>query len=115
MNAFVNETRDSRMALDIDGLVGKLRAPETLHRLVMAAKPATMSVGDFCLKAMFDGVLMAAIMRSDYRAAYSTLVTILGADVTSRHDDVTNVTDSQLGVTNGDIGGPKRFAKAGAR
>jgi hypothetical protein len=108
LNAFTVEARDSRLSLGIEGLVDKLRAPESLHRLVMLAKPATTSVGDFCLKAMFDGVLMDAIMRSDYRAAYTTLVTLLGPDVTDQHPEVTVGTSPHADVT-------KRYAKAGAR
>lgn len=115
MNAFTVEARDSRMSLGIEGLVDKLRAPESLHRLVMLAKPATTSVGDFCLKAMFDGVLMDAIMRSDYRAAYTTLVTLLGSDVTEQHTEVTVVTSSQVGVTHRHTVAPKRYAKVAAR
>ena len=115
MNAFVNEARDARLSVNVDGLAEKLRCPETLHRLLMLAKPATTSVGDFCLKSMLDNVLMAAIMRSDYRAVYGTLVTIFGAEVTTGHPEVTSVTCAGMPVTNGPVDATKRYAKAQGR
>lgn len=82
-NPFTAESRDSRLTVGLEGVLAQLRAPATLHALVMRAKPMTVPVGDFALKAMFDAHLIAAIMRSDYREVYDTLVSLFGNDVTS--------------------------------
>lgn len=95
MNPFTDEERTSRMKLAIDGFCDQLRAPETLHRVTMEYKPATMSTGDFALKAMFDSVLMALIVRGDYRGAQRLLVSVFG-------EEVTNVTPQGHSVNRGD-------------
>ena len=38
MNPFTDETRDARIKLAIDGFCDTLRAPESLHRLIMDTK-----------------------------------------------------------------------------
>lgn len=82
MNPFLDESRDARLKLAIQGFCDTLRAPESLHRLVMTFKPADRSAGDFALKAMLDEVLIAHIIRGDYRGLQSLLGTLFGAVVT---------------------------------
>ena len=82
-NPFTQESRDSRISLGLDGFIDKLRAPDSLHALVMRAKPATVPASDFALKAMLDQFLMGAIVRSDYREVYATLGTLFGPEVTN--------------------------------
>ena len=99
-NPFTAESRDARLSLGLDGFIDKLRAPESLHRLVMIAKPAHMPASDFALKAMLDAHLMACILRGDYAAVQRTLVTLFGPEVT-------NGTREQVAaarVTNGTFG-----------
>jgi hypothetical protein len=91
-NALLDETRDARMKLGIAGVVEQLRAPETVHRLLMEQKPTTTSLGDFALKAMLDAALIAAIMRGDYRTVNRLVVTVFGDAVTERTGEVTDVT-----------------------
>ena len=50
MNPFLDESRDSRIKLNVTGLCDTLRSPESLHRLVMGEKGASVSAGDFALK-----------------------------------------------------------------
>jgi len=104
-NPFTQESRDSRISLGLDGFIDKLRAPDSLHALVMRAKPATVPASDFALKSMLDQYLMGAIVRSDYREVYATLGQLFGADVT-------NVTRKDLAKVEGTSGtfGAKRHA-----
>ncbi len=104
MNAFTEESRDARLALNLEGFIEKLRAPESIHKLVMLAKPATQSVGDFALAAMLNSCLIAAILRGDYRWAYGTLGTLFPAEVTDGTSAISAVPD-----------GTKRYAKVPAR
>ena len=88
-NPFTDESRDARLRTQLDGMES-LRAPETLHRLVMEHKPATVSVGDFALKAMLDSIIDALKVRGDYRGIQRLLVTLFGECVPVRHSDVPN-------------------------
>lgn len=88
MNPLTDESRDARLKVAVDGLCDTLRAPETLHRLVMLWKPADRSVGDFALKAMLDHVLIAHIMRGDYRGLHSLLGTLFVGEGTDGHPKV---------------------------
>jgi hypothetical protein len=91
-NPFTDESRDARLKLGIDGLCDTLRSPESLHRIVMEHKPATVSTGDFALKAMLDAVIDAHKVRGDYRGIYRLLGTLFGDAVTERNGQVTNGT-----------------------
>jgi hypothetical protein len=82
-NPFTAESRDARLSLGLAGFIDKLRAPGSIHALVMRAKPMTVAVSDFALKAMLDAHLTAAFVRSDYREVYTTLGTLFGLDVTA--------------------------------
>lgn len=105
-NPFTAEIRKARLSLGLDGL-DKLRAPASLHRLVMAMKPGHLSATDFALKSMFNEVLMALIVRGDYRQVYATLGTLFSFDVP-------NGTNGAADVPAGPLCG-KRYAKAEAR
>lgn len=78
MNALTDETRDARLKLDVEGFCATLRAPATLHRLVMELKPAGFSVGDFALTALINDLITAQIVRRDYRAIQRMLGTLFG-------------------------------------
>lgn len=91
-NPFTDESRDARIKLNVSGLADTLRAPESLHRLVMVEKPTTVSAGDFALKAMLDAALMSRIVRGDYRGIQRLLGTLFGELVTERPTEVTNGT-----------------------
>jgi hypothetical protein len=91
-NPFTDESRDARLKLAIDGFCDTLRSPESLHRLVMEYKPAMQSSGDFALTSMFNSVLMALIVRGDYRGLQRILGTTFGDVVTDRPAQVTNGT-----------------------
>jgi hypothetical protein len=91
-NPFTQESRDARLSVGLPGLMDKLRAPDSLHALVMRTKPLTVPVSDFALKAMLDGHLIAAIVRADYREVYATLVTLFGSEVTGGRAEVTDGT-----------------------
>lgn len=86
------------MKLAIDGFCEQLRAPESLHQLVMLHKPATQSAGDFALASMLNAVLMALIVRGDYRGIQRLLVSLFGDLVT----DVTKSGRAGRVVTTGD-------------
>jgi hypothetical protein len=77
-NPFTTESRDARISLGLDGFMDKLRAPESLHRLVMIAKPANMPNSDYALKSMLDAYLLACIVRGDYSQVQRTLGTLFG-------------------------------------
>lgn len=85
MNPFTDESRDARLKLGIEGLADTLRAPESLHRLVMEHKPATVSVGDFTLKALLDSIIDAKQSHGDYRGIQRLLDTQFGALGDERH------------------------------
>lgn len=109
MNPFTAEVRKARLSLGLEGLE-KLRAPASLHRLVMLMKPGNLSATDFALKAMFNEVLMALIVRGDYREVHATLGTLFsfeGPNGTRAPEPVADVPIGTLGA--------KRYAKAGAR
>ncbi len=91
-NPFTDETRDARLKLNIDGFCDTLRAPESLHRLVMEYKPATVSAGDFALKAMLDSSIDALKVRGDYRGIQRLLGTLFGGEGTDRPAQVPNGT-----------------------
>lgn len=98
-NPFTSESRDARLTVGLEGTLAQLRTPHSLHTLIQRAKPMNLTIGDFALKAMLDAHLIAAIVRSDYREVYDTLVSLFGPDVTgvtSRKPpakaDVTSVT-----------------------
>lgn len=97
MNPLTDESRDARLKVSVEGLCDTLRAPESLHRLVMLWKPADRSVGDFALKAMLDSILMGQIVRSDYRGLQSLLGTLFGPVVTDQHLQVPNGTNGANG------------------
>lgn len=109
-NPFTAESRDARISLGLEGFIDKLRAPDSLHALVMRAKPLTVPASDFALKAMLDQFLMACIVRSDYREVYATLGTLFGAEVTlgtSRKPPTkADVTDGTFGAGRHN-GGPR--------
>lgn len=83
MNALTDESRDFRLKVDVDGLVSTLRAPESVHRLVMDMKPAGVSVGDFALTSMVNECITALMVRRDYRAIQGLLGTLFGPYVPS--------------------------------
>ncbi|HXG77662.1 MAG TPA: hypothetical protein VNJ53_13935 [Gaiellaceae bacterium] len=93
MNPFTDESRDARLKLAVPGLCDTLRAPESLHRLVMEYKPAVLSVGDFALKSMLDAVLLAHIVRGDYRAVQRLLGALFGPVVPDGRTQVPNGTE----------------------
>jgi len=109
-NPFTAESRDARLSLGLGGFIDKLRAPESLHRLVMLAKPVTMPASDFALKAMLDTHLIESIVRGDYAEVYGTLGTLFGPEVTGG----TRAQIEAAQVTDGTFGA-KRYAKAEAR
>ena len=83
MNPFTDESRDARLKVSVTGWCDTLRAPESLHRLVMVEKPTPMSAGDFALKAMLDAALMARMVRGDYRGIQRLLGTLFGPVVSN--------------------------------
>lgn len=91
-NPLTDESRDSRLKLGVEGLCDTLRAPETLHRLVMEHKPAGVSVGDFALTSMLNALIDAHKVRTDYRAIQRLLDTTFGPLVTDRTPQVPNGT-----------------------
>jgi hypothetical protein len=105
-NPFTQESRDARLSLGLAGFIDKLRAPDSLHALVMLAKPATVPASDFALKSMLDQHLMALIVRSDYRGVYVTLGTLFGPEVTAG----TRGPRGAAAVTDG-TNGAKRYAR----
>lgn len=105
-NPFTAEVRNARLSIGLDGLE-KLRAPESLHRLIMLMKPGNLSATDFALTAMLNQLLMAMIVDGQYRQVYATLGTLFSFDVP-------NGTNAQADVPLGPLGA-KRYAKAGAR
>jgi hypothetical protein len=80
-NALLDESRDARLKLSVEGFCDTLRAPESLHRLLMLEKPAAVSTGDFALRAMLNESLMAHMVRGDYRAIQRLLGTLFGDEV----------------------------------
>lgn len=92
MNPFTDESRDARLKVSVEGLCDTLRAPETLHRLVMEHKPASMSVGDFALTSMLDSIIDAHKVRHDYRAIQRLLDTTFGRAGDDGHVQVPNGT-----------------------
>jgi len=82
-NPLTDEERSARLKLNVDGLCDTLRAPASLHALVMEHKPASVSTGDFALKAMLDSVLTAQIVRGDYRGLQRLLGTLFGGEGTN--------------------------------
>jgi len=106
-NPFTQESRDVRMSLGLDGVVDKLRVPDSIEQLVRFAKPLHMPNGDFFIKAALDQHLMTCIIRSDYAQVYETLSTLFGAEVTT----VTRKPLAKLPVTDGTTGA-KRHAAA---
>lgn len=108
-NPFTAEVRTARLSLGLEGLE-KLRAPKSLHRLVMSMKPGHLSATDFALKAMFNEVLMALLSRGEYRLVYSTLGTLFAFDVPDGRRPADGAGDVPLGTP-----GDKRYAKAPAR
>ena len=111
---FLDESRDARIKLGVAGLADTLRAPESLHRLVMVEKPTTVSAGDFALKAMLDAALMARMLRGDYPGIQRLLGTLFGPVVDERHQAKD---ERHAQGTNGTSGDERhqRLAKAAAR
>lgn len=111
MSPFTDESRDARIKLGVAGLADTLRAPESLHRLVMVEKPQTVSAGDFALKAMLDGALMARMVRGDYRGIQRLLGTLFGELDDERHLSNRSTPVQGTNGTTGDKrhnGGPRR-------
>lgn len=77
-NPFTLESRDAVLSLNIEGLLPRLRAPESLRRLLVDVKPQHMPMGDFALKSMFDAFLIEAIVAGRYRDVQATLVAMFG-------------------------------------
>jgi len=121
---FLDESRDARIKLGVAGLADTLRAPESLHRLVMVEKPTTVSAGDFALKSMLDAALMARMLRGDYPGIQRLLGTLFGPVVDERHPSSSLTPDSAHAAsgasargTNGTAGDERhqRLAKAASR
>lgn len=108
-NPFTSEVRRARLSLGLDGLE-KLRTPASLHALVMRMKPGNVSATDFALTAMLNEVLMALIVRGDYRQVHTTLGTLFAFDVPNGR----RATDGPGNVPDG-TAGTKRYAKAEGR
>lgn len=77
-NPFTLESRDVVLSLNIDGLLSRLRAPESLRRLLVDTKPQHLSMGDFALKSMFDQHCMSLIVGGYYRELQTTLDAMFG-------------------------------------
>lgn len=97
-NPFTDESRDARLKVDVDGLCSTLRAPETIHRLVMDLKPAGFSVGDFALTSMVNDLISTLTVRRDYRAIQGLLDTLLGVRVPLGYQLVPDGTSRTNGV-----------------
>jgi hypothetical protein len=113
MNPFTDESRDARLKMAVEGLCDTLRAPASLHRLVMQAKPAFMPVGDFALKAMLDSAIDALKVRGDYRGIQGLLGTLFGQTVPGGTADTDAVRKPPARVPDGTSGAdrhPRRSA-----
>jgi hypothetical protein len=80
-NPFTGESRDARLGIKVEGWCDTLRAPESLHRLFMEAKPGHVSIGDFALKAMLDAHLMALMVAGQYTRIYSLLGNLFSGEL----------------------------------
>lgn len=100
-NPFTDESRDARLKVDVDGLCTTLRAPESVHRIVMQLKPAGFSVGDFALTSMVNDLIAALMVRRDYRGIQGLLGTLLGPWVPDGYVVVPNGTPAPHGATSG--------------
>lgn len=100
-NPFTDESRDARLKVDVEGFCSTLRAPASLHQLVMQEKPAGFSVGDFALTAMVNDLITALTVRRDYRGIQRLLGTLLGAWVPPGYALVPVGTSATSGVPNG--------------
>lgn len=107
-NPFTLESREAVLSLNIEGLLPRLRAPESLRRLLVDVKPQHMPMGDFALKSMVDAHLMALIIAGRYREVQATLVAMFGAP-----DHVPGA--GATGVVTDHDGSKKPPAKAAAR
>jgi hypothetical protein len=90
-NPFTLESRDAVLSLNIEGLLPRLRAPESLRRLLVDVKPQHMPMGDFALKSMVDAHLMALIIAGRYREVQATLVAMFGVPDHKADGETTNV------------------------
>jgi len=72
-NPFTSETKGAPDTLD-NGLISKLRMQPTIKARILAGKPGCMGLGDFSLKAMYDAVLIAAIVDGRYEEVTAALV-----------------------------------------
>lgn len=100
-NPFTDESRDARLKIAVEGLCDTLRAPESIRQLVMEHKPATVSVGDFALKAMFDARIDVLKVAGQYREIQRLLDTHFGPLGDARH---LAHAPSRAEVTNGTSG-----------
>jgi len=78
VNPLLDESQDTRLALNLRGFCDKLRVPEILHRIVMAVKPDHVSVGDHTKVALLNDAIDTYQSRRDFRGLQRLLDTIFG-------------------------------------
>ena len=89
-NPFTSETKGDPVTLD-NGVIAKLRFQPTVKARVLSGKPGNLGLGDFSLKAMYDAVLIAAIVAGRYEEVTAALVADWGVPHHGRTADATSV------------------------
>jgi len=91
-NPFTSETKGAPDTLD-NGLISKLRMQPTVKARVLAGKPGFLGLGDFSLKAMYDAVLITAILAGRYEEVTAALVADWGLPHHARSEPATAVVE----------------------
>lgn len=78
MNAFLQESRSERIDFGLPYILRQLRASPTVAALLTEEKPADQTWGDFAIRALLLYVVMARMVRGDFRGVISLLVRLVG-------------------------------------
>lgn len=89
MNPFTDESRDARLAVNLDGICTKLRSPDSFHKLTMTVKPDHVSLADHMLACLLDNAIDTLKIRRDYRGIHSLLGTLYGLPGADQAEKVT--------------------------
>lgn len=78
MNPFTDLTQDSRLSVNIEGFLSKLRVPQVLHDLAMEFKPDDVGLGDHIRAMILKDAIHTLNSRHRFREIYDLLGTVFG-------------------------------------
>lgn len=78
MNPFTDLSHDSRLAVNIEGFLTKLRVPSVLHALAMEFKGDNVSLGDYVRALILKDAISTLNTRHSFREIYDLLGTVFG-------------------------------------